>query len=59
MAKAKNAEAEEKGEPATMPIIKSILGCEFYVCENHLNKTVKDNGYQIVILAKNKNGYHN
>lgn len=59
MAKAKNAEAGEKGEPATMPIIKPILGCEFYVCENHLNKTVKDNGYQIVILAKNKNGYHN
>ena len=39
--------------------IKPILGCEFYVCEDHKNKTVKDNGYQIVLLAKNKNGYHN
>ncbi|MDO4879648.1 MAG: DNA polymerase III subunit alpha [Capnocytophaga sp.] len=58
-AKAKNAEAEEKGEPATIPLIKPILGCEFYVCENHLNKSTKDNGYQIVILAKNKKGYHN
>ena len=39
--------------------IKPILGCEFNVCEDHLDKTQKDNGYQIVILAKNKNGYHN
>ena len=23
------------------------------------NKSKKDNGYQIVLLAKNKNGYHN
>ena len=38
---------------------KPILGCEFYVCENHQNKKVKDNGYQVVFLAKNKNGYHN
>ncbi len=39
--------------------IKPILGCEFNVCEDHLNKSVKDNGYQVVLLAKNKNGYHN
>jgi DNA polymerase-3 subunit alpha len=39
--------------------IKPIVGCEFNVCENHLDKTSKDNGYQIVMLAKNKNGYHN
>ncbi len=36
-----------------------IVGCTFNVCENHLDKKNKDNGYQIVILAKNKNGYHN
>ncbi|MDH3323125.1 MAG: DNA polymerase III subunit alpha, partial [Flavobacteriaceae bacterium] len=40
-------------------IIKPIVGCEFNVCENHLDKSSKDNGYQIVFLAKNKNGYHN
>ena len=40
-------------------LITPILGCEFNVCENHLDRTHKDNGYQIVILAKNKNGYHN
>lgn len=39
--------------------VKPIIGCEFFVCENHLDKTHKDNGYQIVILAKNKKGYHN
>ncbi len=36
-----------------------IVGCTYNVCENHLDKKNKDNGYQIVILAKNKNGYHN
>ena len=39
--------------------IKPIVGCEFNVCEDHKNKSVKDNGYQIVLLAKNKKGYHN
>jgi DNA polymerase-3 subunit alpha len=47
-----------EGEAPKLPI-KPILGCEFNVCVNHLDKTHKDNGYQIVILAKNKNGYHN
>ncbi|WP_420378269.1 DNA polymerase III subunit alpha [Gilvibacter sp.] len=39
--------------------IKPIIGCEFFVCEDRLNKSQKDNGYQIVFLAKNKAGYHN
>ena len=54
-----NAASLEKGEPETAQELKAILGCEFFVCEDHLDKTRKDNGYQIVILAKNKNGYHN
>jgi DNA polymerase-3 subunit alpha len=36
-----------------------IVGSEFNICENHLNKTVKDNGFRIVLIAKNKAGYHN
>ncbi|MCF6222568.1 MAG: DNA polymerase III subunit alpha [Flavobacteriaceae bacterium] len=40
-------------------IIKPIVGCEFNICENHLDKSTKDNGYQMVLLAKNKKGYHN
>jgi DNA polymerase-3 subunit alpha len=34
--------------------MKPIVGCEFYVCEDHKDKTRKDNGYQIVLLAKTK-----
>ena len=49
--KAHNKEAEQK--------IKPIVGCEFYVCEDHLDKTRRDDGYQLVFLAKNKKGYHN
>ncbi|WMW78131.1 DNA polymerase III subunit alpha [Flavobacterium sp. 20NA77.7] len=58
-AELKNKEAIEKGEEQTETIIKPIVGCEFFVCENRLDKTKKDNGYQVVFLAKNKNGYHN
>ncbi|TXG36758.1 DNA polymerase III subunit alpha [Seonamhaeicola maritimus] len=57
--KASIAEAEEKGETTDKKLIKPIIGCEFFVCENHQDKSRKDNGYQIVLLAKNKNGYHN
>ncbi len=39
--------------------IKPIVGAEFYVCRQHTDKSVKDNGYQQVFLAKNKQGYHN
>ncbi|RXJ52133.1 DNA polymerase III subunit alpha [Gelidibacter gilvus] len=56
---AKNKAAEVRGEMPTEKIIKPILGCEFFVCEDHKDKSRKDNGYQIVMLAKNKNGYHN
>ena len=54
-----NAEATEKGEPPVGKEIVPILGCEFFVCQDHSNKSVKDNGYQIVLLAKNKKGYQN
>tara|TARA_R110002050_G_scaffold94765_2_gene197250 strand:+ start:111168 stop:115556 length:4389 start_codon:yes stop_codon:yes gene_type:complete len=57
--KAKIAAAEEAGTTVTVKEMKPIIGCEFFVCENHLDKSRKDNGYQIVFLAKNKNGYHN
>lgn len=52
-------EAEEKGEEFHEKELKGIVGCEFFVCEDRLNKSQKDNGYQIVFLAKNKKGYHN
>ena len=58
-AEAKNAAAIEAGEIPSETIIKPIVGCEFFVCDNHKDKSRKDNGYQIVLLAKNKKGYHN
>jgi DNA polymerase-3 subunit alpha len=57
--KEKNKIALEKGETPILKEIKPILGCEFFVCENHSDKSHKDNGYQIVFLAKSKKGYHN
>ncbi|MFL9845484.1 DNA polymerase III subunit alpha [Flavobacterium rhizosphaerae] len=58
-AEAKNKELVENGEQPTEVIMKPIVGCEFFVCEDHTDKSRKDNGYQVVLLAKNKNGYHN
>ena len=54
-----NSELSENESDQKKSPIKPILGCEFFVCEDHLNKSYKDYGYQIVLLAKNKNGYQN
>ena len=35
------------------------MGCELNVCENHLDKSNRDDGYQMIFLAKNKNGFRN
>ncbi len=56
---AKLKEAEENGESFEGQIIKPIVGCEFFVCDDRKDKSRKDNGYQVVFLAKNKKGYHN
>lgn len=39
--------------------IKPIVGIELNICRNRLDKSVKDDGYPVVLLARNKNGYHN
>ncbi|HEX8563665.1 MAG TPA: DNA polymerase III subunit alpha [Flavobacterium sp.] len=58
-AEAKNIEAiEHGGIPIEIPI-KPIVGCEFFVCDDHKDRSRKDNGYQMVLLAKTKKGYHN
>ncbi|WP_340064908.1 DNA polymerase III subunit alpha [Ascidiimonas aurantiaca] len=58
-AKAQIEEAQAKGEIPEAALLKPIVGCEFYVCENHKDRSRKDNGYMVVFLAKNKRGYHN
>ena len=55
----KNKDADAANEAADVKEIKGIVGCEFFVCEDHTNKSQKDNGYQVVFLAKSKRGYHN
>ncbi|MCO6148037.1 DNA polymerase III subunit alpha [Flavobacterium sp. NRK1] len=59
VAEAKNKALEEAGEQPTEVLMKPIVGVEFFVCDDHRDKTRKDNGYQVVLMAKNKNGYHN
>ena len=51
--------AGELDEPLKEYPFVGVIGCEFYVCNDRLDKSKKDDGYQIVVLAKNKNGYHN
>ncbi|MBL7472353.1 DNA polymerase III subunit alpha [Robertkochia sediminum] len=58
-AEAQAKEAAEKGEEPELLPMKGIVGCTYNICENHKDKSVKDNGYQVVFLAKNKAGYHN
>ncbi|MCH2230749.1 MAG: DNA polymerase III subunit alpha [Crocinitomicaceae bacterium] len=55
----KKKKAEETGETVEGVEMMPIIGCEFNVCRDLRDKTQKDNGYQVVLLAKNKNGYHN
>jgi DNA polymerase-3 subunit alpha len=59
----KSLEQANSGAPGNDVQIRgkllAIVGCEFFVCEDHTNKTTKDYGYQVVMLAKNKKGYHN
>ncbi|MCK5814446.1 MAG: DNA polymerase III subunit alpha, partial [Flavobacteriaceae bacterium] len=52
-----NENLEDGQEPKQE--VTPIVGSQFNVCEDHLDKSHKDNGYQIVLLAKNKKGYHN
>jgi DNA polymerase-3 subunit alpha len=52
-------ERAEGGELSEGKEIVPIVGCEFYICEDRHDKNTKDYGYQVVMLAKNKRGYHN
>lgn len=50
----------KKGEP---PVIKPIVGCEFYLVEDRHRKQftrdLKDNRFHQLLLAKNQEGYNN
>ena len=38
--------------------IKPIVGAELNVCRDHADRSKKDDGYPIVLLARNRDGYH-
>ena len=38
--------------------IKPIVGAELNVCRDHADRSQKDDGYPIVLIAKNRAGYH-
>jgi DNA polymerase III subunit alpha len=54
---------DENGKDILEPIVKPVVGCEFYVVEDRHIKTftkeAKDKRYHQVLLAKNKKGYEN
>ena len=41
--------------------LKPLIGCEVYTCHDHLDKTsaLANLRYHLVLLARNKTGYHN
>jgi DNA polymerase-3 subunit alpha len=56
---AENAKKREEALEKDLPHedLLAIIGCEFNVCRDMHDKKNKDLGYQVVFLAKNKNGY--
>lgn len=54
---------DANGKDILEPVIKPIVGCEFYVVEDMTRKVFtkeqKDERFHQVLLAKNKIGYHN
>ncbi|MDE3235581.1 MAG: DNA polymerase III subunit alpha [Bacteroidota bacterium] len=54
---------DDRGKEITEPVIKPIVGCEFYVVKDRhaksFTKDMKDERYHQVLLAKNKTGYQN
>ncbi len=54
---------DANGKDILEPVIKPIVGCEFYVVEDMTRKVFtkeqKDERFHQVLLAKNKVGYHN
>ena len=57
--KEEREQAKKDGVPFDKNEILPIIGCEFNVCTDLNDKSQKDNGYQVVFLAKNKAGYQN
>lgn len=57
--KKESGEAVKSGAEYNKIPLLPIIGCVFNVCADHLDKSRQDNGSQVLLLAKNKKGYHN
>lgn len=55
----KEIKSKNEKEQLNVPIIKPLIGCEFYLCEDIKKENSKQSNYQIPILAKNEMGYSN
>lgn len=56
------AECKEQLKAAEARLFKPIIGCEMYVARRTMDKKEgkpDQSGYHLVVLAKNKTGYHN
>lgn len=51
--------AKEFHDKMTNEGMKPILGCEVYVVDNRFEKGKDERRYHLILLAKNKQGYHN
>ncbi len=49
----------KRGEDDQRPALKPIIGITLNICDNHQDRSRRDDGYQMVFLAKNKSGYQN
>jgi DNA polymerase-3 subunit alpha len=55
-----NKETEIAAKTGREPkLMKPVLGCEIYVCRDHTDKSTKDNGALVPLIAKNKIGFTN
>ncbi|MCO5231679.1 MAG: DNA polymerase III subunit alpha [Chitinophagales bacterium] len=54
---------DDNGKDILEPVVKPIIGCEFYLVENRhqqqFTKGEKDKRYHQLLLAKNRKGYEN
>lgn len=59
----KQVGTKEDGKSIEEPVVKPIIGCEFYLVENRhkrqFSKDDKDRRYHQLLLAKNETGYKN
>jgi DNA polymerase III subunit alpha len=52
-------ELVDSGDMAPPHFIKGLVGTELYICRDHNDRTIKDNGNLVPFFAKNKKGFAN